>query len=361
MTKKNSVIILHDIDGRIYFKAISNLVVSGDIHEVIYRETNVFKKIIGSFLKRKDIKINFQRFINNFLFRIQVPFLKNKIIVLGMAPYSILFLWYGLLARNNKVIYHTSWPYWWGGDVPHKNVLIRNFLKFLFKYYLNNFNFSIVCINEPTKKSISSQLVNKNIVVIPHSVNISFFDQKTATTNNSRIRVLFVGRLVKQKGINELLDVAVQLKDTHDFTFIGSGDEENKIKKMSELNDNIKYLGYIKEKDILVKEFYNNDVFVLPSKKINGWEELFGLVIIEAMAAGLIVISTNHIGPRGIISDGDNGILISEENLNLSLKKELLAVDLNEEKYINIMCNAKRTIRDFDITNVEKKWLDVIG
>ncbi|PLM51431.1 hypothetical protein CWN34_29225, partial [Klebsiella pneumoniae] len=95
--------------------------------------------------------------------------------------------------------------------------------------------------------------------------------------------------------------------------------------------DNVNFMGHISDKSKLAAIFKEHDVLVLPSKKIDGWEELFGLVIIEAMACGLVVIASNHIGPRGIIDDGKNGFLISDGNLTSELVtkiEELSELDL---------------------------------
>jgi glycosyltransferase involved in cell wall biosynthesis len=44
-----------------------------------------------------------------------------------------------------------------------------------------------------------------------------------------------------------------------------------------------------------------HDVLLLPSLRTDGWEELFGMVIIEAMACGVVPITTDHVGPREIL------------------------------------------------------------
>ncbi|HBU1811808.1 TPA: hypothetical protein MCS17_005427, partial [Klebsiella pneumoniae] len=103
------VIILHDVDGRIYFDGIKQLLENGEIDEIKYYESIVIKRLLKKVVSRNISASDIRTFKNNLLFRLKIPFIKNKTILLGMAPYNVRFVWYGLLARKNNVIYHTSW------------------------------------------------------------------------------------------------------------------------------------------------------------------------------------------------------------------------------------------------------------
>ncbi|EPK7507763.1 glycosyltransferase family 4 protein [Klebsiella pneumoniae] len=359
MVKKKELFILHDVDGRIYFEALQQLMNEKIVGTIKYRETSVVKRLLSAILKKKDVSLWFKRGIQNTLFRFQLPFLKNKTIIFGIAPYNIRFVFYGLLGIRNNVIYHTSWPYWWGDNVPYPYNGRNKFLRKIFKFYFNKFNFSIVGVTPPCVESIKSEISPEvKCKFIPHAVNVDLF--KDETIKNIRpVNILYVGRLVCEKGIYELASAIKKLDPEYRFTIVGTGTEEANLKKMLGQLDNVNFMSHISDKSKLAAIFKEHDVLVLPSKKIDGWEELFGLVIIEAMACGLVVIASNHIGPRGIIDDGKNGFLISDGNLTSELVTKI--EELSELDLTTIRIEARKTAIDYDIDSIKGKWDEVIN
>ena len=359
--KRKDVIIVHDVDGRIYFEAIQELKKENLISSLKYRETSVVKRILSSIYKRKDFVLWLKRGVANSFFRMCLPFVKNKTIVLGIAPYNFRFAIYGLLALRNHVIYHTSWPYWWGGNVPYNYSGKNKILKKIYAYYINNFNITVVGVTQPCISSIAENLASiKCCHFIPHAVNIEVF--KSKHKDGLQKKILYVGRLVKEKGIYELADAIANCNEEFEFTFVGAGSEQEQLKSLLNNRHNVKFLGHISNKSKVAEVFKNNDILVLPSKKIDGWEELFGLVIIEAMACGLIVIASDHIGPRGIIKHGVNGFLISDSNLTKNICDAITRLNTLTTSQLNLIRdNAIKTASEYGINTVKKKWLEVIN
>jgi glycosyltransferase involved in cell wall biosynthesis len=130
-------------------------------------------------------------------------------------------------------------------------------------------------------------------------------------TNNDFI-IGFVGRLSVQKGIKYMLDtfklVSDKQKNVH-LVIAGTGELESKIKEFGskyKLENNIHLLGFRADIHNLMRTF---DVFLLTSL----WEG-FGIVLIEAMAAGKACVSTNSSSIPEIVADSKSGILFSPEN-----------------------------------------------
>lgn len=99
--------------------------------------------------------------------------------------------------------------------------------------------------------------------------------------------VLFVGRLIKEKGVIPLLSAAK--KTDKKFLFVGTGPLEETIQKFSKKYKNIILLGCISQHELPL--YYSAaDVLIVPSVH----EEGFGRVIIEALACGLPVIGSNR-------------------------------------------------------------------
>jgi glycosyltransferase involved in cell wall biosynthesis len=91
---------------------------------------------------------------------------------------------------------------------------------------------------------------------------------------------------------------------------VGYGDEQNinDLIKKFDLADCVLFTGKVANEDV-PQYLVASDVFVLPSLY-----EGFGIVILEAMAAGLPVISTNVGGPPNILTEGVNGYLVEVKN-----------------------------------------------
>ena len=106
----------------------------------------------------------------------------------------------------------------------------------------------------------------------------------------NKFTVIFVGRLLKKKGVRVLCKVAKQLRKIN-FIFIGAGPEEKYLKKASTNIKNINFVGMVPNKELY--KYYNcADIFCIPSQ----YEEGFGIVIMEAVACGLPVVGAKKGG-----------------------------------------------------------------
>ena len=119
------------------------------------------------------------------------------------------------------------------------------------------------------------------------------------------------------------------------------------------------YLGYVKDKQELFRLYSQSDVQLLFSKKstVNHWEELFGMVIIEAMYCGLITVATNHVGPRSIIENGVNGFLVKEQTM-VEETLRILSSDVFQDQMMKN--NARETAKQFYKKNLAKNWATIL-
>jgi len=142
------------------------------------------------------------------------------------------------------------------------------------------------------------------------------------------------------------------------FVFAGSGALDYMLKECS--LPNVKYLGEVRDREKLAKIFSESHVFVLNSYKIDGWEELYGIVLLEALASGTCVISTDCIGPKEIVKE-EFGFIIPQKNYN-KLKKTL-EYCCNHKKEIVAMGVAGRVFAEerYDINKLSEKWNEVLN
>lgn len=143
-------------------------------------------------------------------------------------------------------------------------------------------------------------------------------EAKTITGLQSKFIVLFVGRFIKVKGIDLLLDVAKKINENIYFVFVGDGPLSETIRDASKVHSNIVYIGRIENNELPV--YYNSaDLLCVPSQ----YEEGFGRVILESLSCGTPVLASN----KGGIPEAVNetvGMLIEPSVVNVQEKIELL-------------------------------------
>jgi glycosyltransferase involved in cell wall biosynthesis len=110
-------------------------------------------------------------------------------------------------------------------------------------------------------------------------------DYKKFKPARKELYVLFVGRIVPQKGLNYLISAAKQLPNIK-FKIVGEGSERKKLEKIA--SKNVEFLGFIPHESKKMLELYSKAlVFCLPSIG-----EGLGIVLLEAMASGCAIVST---------------------------------------------------------------------
>lgn len=130
--------------------------------------------------------------------------------------------------------------------------------------------------------------------------------------NNDDFVILFVGKLIKTRNITLLLDAFNELTKKYEnisLLIIGDGDENNKVIDSKSLNKKIYHIEKVTFEEL--HKFYGIvDLYVHPGR------EPYSLALVEAIIAGLPVISTEKVGASiDFIDNGKNGFIISENSL----------------------------------------------
>jgi len=140
--------------------------------------------------------------------------------------------------------------------------------------------------------------------------------------------VLSIGQFIHRKGYDILLRAADRLEPGTGIYIIGGEPTEDYIRLCQELGlTNVHFLGFMK-KDKLVQYYRASDVFVLPTR-----EDIWGLVINEAMAYGLPVITTDRcVAGLELVEDGVNGFIVPVEDHEVLSKRisDLFCMDLQK-------------------------------
>lgn len=199
--------------------------------------------------------------------------------------------------------------------------------------------------------------INKSKVIY-NGVDTNFFKPDDTKANIHEPYVLYAGRLSPEKGLFDLIDsIKIVSKTCPDIKLIiiGKGPMErtlrNKVRAL-ELSENIKFLGSLNHDDLL--DYYQSaSIYVLPS-----YFEGLATTLLEALACGVPIITTNIPANSEAVIDSINGFLVPPKKPKI-LAESILAL-LSDTKLRKKMGNnsRKRAMNYFDWDIISKKIED---
>jgi glycosyltransferase involved in cell wall biosynthesis len=144
---------------------------------------------------------------------------------------------------------------------------------------------------------------------------------RPSSQNQQDRRILFVGRLVNTKGVDDLikaLQIIQQKRSGVRLVLVGDGPERTNLVQLAAalgVNSRVEFTGTLTGPS-LQNEYEKSDVVVLPSKYIKGEasSETLGLTLIEASMHSKPLVGTSHGGIPEIVKDGQNGFLVPADN-----------------------------------------------
>jgi glycosyltransferase involved in cell wall biosynthesis len=161
--------------------------------------------------------------------------------------------------------------------------------------------------------------------------------------NGERL-VLFVGRLIEQKGVADLLEAFALLpsRDEVRLVIVGDGAERASLEAQADVLNvraQVEFAGWLTP-DQLTPYFEAADVFVAPSKPAaDGAVESQGLVFVEAMAAGAALIGTRCGGIVDMVKDGETGLLVEPDD-SQALAQAILKMTTDRELRASLVARA---------------------
>ena len=163
------------------------------------------------------------------------------------------------------------------------------------------------------------------------------------------LKVLTCANFKKRKNIDKLI-YALKGEKGFELTVIGDGPGRRQLEK---IDASVKFTGALSHEEVM-KKMREADVFVLPSVG-----ETFGMVYLEAMAAGCITVGTKGDGIDGIIKDGENGFLVYPTIEDI--KQTLLSIkNLSADELKALRCNSFNTICSYTSEACAQEYLDAI-
>ncbi len=270
----------------------------------------------------------------------------------------------------------------------------KNYQKYQNKYYYHCHNefvgtygceciikntTKIICVSNFIKNSLEKKLEidEDRCVVLRNGIDTEKFSKKINEVEKQEIKkkynikngdkiLLFTGRLVPEKGIKELLE-ALSNVQIENLKLLVVGAALNKIsvktkyemeieELVKKINKNIIFTGYVEYKEIY-KLYAIADIAVLPSI----WDDPAPLTIIESMAAGLPIITTNSGGIPEYAKNGCAIILKRNENMIYNLKNAIIDVLSDKDKRGKMSEISKENVKKLNLDNYYFNFLKIIN
>lgn len=206
-----------------------------------------------------------------------------------------------------------------------------------------------------TDKSKASWPELSNVTVIPDPIPIQMKCGVRSEECGLRAkRVVTIGRYTYQKGYDLLLQAWVEVEKQYpDWTLdiYGQGDQAWYRELMMDLGIDAHRCHLNGPVEDVLTVYQESTIFVLSSRF-----EGFGLVLVEAMACGLPVVSFDcPAGPDEIITDGVDGVLVSSGDVQ-SLAKKLMALMTDENLRQRLGKQARQTAQRYDMAAIANQW-----
>ncbi|MEM2261575.1 MAG: glycosyltransferase family 4 protein [Ignisphaera sp.] len=205
---------------------------------------------------------------------------------------------------------------------------------------------------------------SKKIEVIPHGINIEEFNNINQVLDynacrKNGVRICFVGRLTRRKGLIYLIKATEILKKKGyqiSVNIIGDGPERKNLEKYITKRSLscIRFMGNLSRRRLL-EELFTCDIFCMPSL-----HEAFGIAILEAMAARKPVVASTVGGIPELVLDGETGFLIPPGDVR-GIVEAIEKLIIDEELRLKMGMNAYRRASQFSWKIAAEKLMNLYG
>lgn len=288
---------------------------------------------------------------------------KNDVIVHHVGLKSI--VWGGLAARLRKIKGIVNAISGLGIIFSDFNPSrIKHILVPIMRWSMHADNVTLIFQNKEDKKLFADLGISSHARVKflkGSGVNLTEFKGNAHSPEGSPLRVIFAGRMVKDKGVKDLIEAAEILRPKYqgkvEFVLCGSLTSNSHAVTEEELNilcdgEYIRYLGYCK--DIAV-QMERSDIMCFPSYYREGVPK----ALLDASAAGLPIITCDTVGCKDTVIEGVNGFMVDPQSPQQVAEK--LDILLSEEGLRRRMGQESRKIaeREYDVKKIADSHIEI--
>ncbi|WP_020155854.1 glycosyltransferase family 4 protein [Caldibacillus debilis] len=309
----------------------------------------LYKKIIKKILtkipsilidKSEDLYHMFNLFSDiKILFAIKS--VKNGILVTTIPSFNILSVKYG----NENVIKI-------GQEHKQFSIYSKNLQNKIKKYYSKLD--AITCLSDNETNEYKHLFGNGSVKIVKIE-NATIIPEYFSNHTNKVI--ISAGRFVHEKGFDLLIEAFSKVVQKHPewkLKIFGQGVERSNLLKLIHKYDLANNVLILPKTDNLLKEMAKASIYVLSSRN-----ESFGMVIVEAMSVGLPCVCFACSGPKEIIEDKKDGILVPVGDTN-ALANEINRLIENKELRMSLGMAARKSVQRYSFEMISQKWDNLI-
>lgn len=205
-----------------------------------------------------------------------------------------------------------------------------------------------IVASEFSKKSLEfNNIKAENIIKLQYGVDDSFINFKRKNSK-STLNVIWIGEINERKGLSYLLKIVKDLK-SYDINFLVVGEAYGLSNSFTrEFKGNVKFYGRI-SKDELIEVYKQADLLLFTTLG-----EGFGLVLLEALASGIPIISSPYSGAPDLIKEALNGHIVEPNDLE-TIKSLLIKYKNSPEELSELKDNTHLYLKEFTWDNYKTK------
>jgi len=344
-----------------------------NIKFVFTHENKIINELRANYVLLKGI--GFKKFkIHPEIIKIIKKEKPTKVVLLPPDPLHLIdnLILYKFCKKNN-ISYSLLVGRWEYKNIPLKQKLTEPIYKKILKRADK-----LIAYGTKSEEWLLKRGVKKSKIIKAYNINpevyknFSIKKKKLSEFKNKKV-ILYVGRLIKRKGIDYLIKAFSKVKDKNtllvlvgggDFYQLGAKSEEAKLKKLVQdlgIEKKVIFTGEVSPKRTQ-KYYQSADLFVLPSITLDVGEA-WGHVVEEAMSFGLPVIATDAVGSAyDLIENGKNGFVVKEKNIS-ELKKAIKKIISNKKLREKMGKESLKIIKQdkFSFESILEKWVKALS
>lgn len=173
-------------------------------------------------------------------------------------------------------------------------------------------------------------------------VDTDLFTPGPGSAERGAPSIVFIGALAERKGVDDLLaaSIAVSPRAEHRLVVIGAGPLAEKVRATAATHRHIDVLGSIPRESVL-EQLRGARALVLPTRLHEGWREAAGLVLLEAQACGIPVITYRSGGAPEMVDDGRTGVVVDEDDVRALAGAIADVIDLSDPDWAAMSARAR--------------------
>ena len=252
------------------------------------------------------------------------------------------------------------WIFW--GEIPglSRGGYLANLLRWQLQRPIAHGATAIAAIGSQAVSAYQGLFPQIRILNVPYFCDLRRFGaaaKERGPCGKGRVNVLFSGQLIERKGVDLLIRAFAQISDRvpeMHLQLLGTGPAQDFLSGIIpfSLRDRIHFLGF-HQPPAMPEIFAAADVFVLPSRH-DGW----GVVVNEALGAGLPIIVSDRVGARDLVEDGSNGFIICAGEID-GLAAALLKLGRSSELRRAFGCSSAERAANWGLDEGVRRWVEL--